>query len=309
MGMTLYQLELLVSVADRGSISAAADFFGLTQPTVSHQIQLLEQELGRPLLRRRSRGMELTEAGKLVVNDGRQILQMAQAIPPRIQELDKVIEGPLTLGLSPVSPVSTHHFPAIYHMFHERFPGVQVSVIEEGSAELVARLHNSDVDVAIMSLPVLGSRVDITPLWREELVMIGAAAMPHRTRSLTDFRDHPWILFRSGFGLSHTVISLCQSAGFDPKPAAEASTLGAVAGFVAAGLGVSIIPREAALEQEKSGRVHIIPLEPAIFRTLALITAMGAVLGPAARAMASTIREYSRQQPQHLRADDITGTD
>ncbi|MCL4351964.1 MAG: LysR family transcriptional regulator [Firmicutes bacterium] len=261
--MTLHQLELLVSIADRGSVSSTADFFGLTQPTVTHQIQLLEKELGVNLVQRKSRGMDLTEAGRLVISDALPIIQMVRAIPVRIQQLNKVVEGSVTLGLSPVSPVSTYHFPPIYHEFHRRYPKVQVSVVEEGSRELVSLLHNNEVDLAIMSLPVLGSRVDIAPLWREDLVIIGNSQPSNKVSCrLQDFKNHPWILFRSGFGLTRTVKALCQSAGFDPKPAAEASTLGAVIGFVASGLGVSIVPREAALEHQQAGRVHIIPVEP-----------------------------------------------
>ncbi|PSR33978.1 MAG: hypothetical protein C7B46_07645 [Sulfobacillus benefaciens] len=297
--MTLHQLELLVTIADRGSVSATAEFFGLTQPTVSHQIQLLEQELGVNLVERKSRGMDLTEAGKLVVGDARPIIQMVRSIPARIQQLNEVVEGSVTLGLSPVSPVATYHFPPIYHEFHRRYPKVQVSVVEEGSRELVSLLHNNEVDLAIMSLPVLGSRVDITPLWREDLVVISNSPPSNNVPgSLRDFKNHPWILFRSGFGLTRTVKALCQSAGFDPKPAAEASTLGAVIGFVASGLGVSIVPQEAALAHQQAGRVHIIPVDPPISRTMALVTVTGNILGPSARAMAEAIRDYSRHQPQ-----------
>lgn len=298
--MTLNQLELLVSIADRGSVSATAEFFELTQPTVSHQIQLLEQELGVELLRRKSRGMDLTPAGRVVVDAARSIIAQVRAIPGRVQELDETVKGTVTLGLSPVSPVSTHHFPAIYPLFHGQYPEVAVSVLEESSQELVANLHDNVVDLAIMSLPVLGNRVDITPLWREELVVIDANdAVNHHGQptALESFRDRPWILFRSGFGLARTVNALCQTAGFDPKPAAEGASLTTVIGFVAAGLGVSIVPREAALEHQRSGRVHIIPVVPTMFRVMALVTSSDAVLTPAAKCLADVIWQYSRDQP------------
>jgi LysR family hydrogen peroxide-inducible transcriptional activator len=297
--MTLNQLELLISIADRGSVSAAADFFGLTQPTVSRHVQLLEEELGVELLQRKSRGMALTEAGELVVAEARPIIQRLRTIPVRVQELKDTVEGTVMLGLSPVSPVSTHHFPAIYQEFHQRYPKVTVSVIEEGSAELVANLHEHVVDLAIMSLPVLGSRVEITPLWREELVLIEAAGVEHpEQHKLEHFRDRPWILFRAGFGLASAVRALCQTAGFDPKAAAEGSSLSAVIGFVASGLGVSVVPREAALEHQRSGRVQIVDIEPPMARTMALVTSSDAVLNPAARAMADVIWAYSRNQDQ-----------
>lgn len=296
--MTLYQLELLVSIADRGSVSATAQFFGLAQPTVSHQIQLLEQELGAELLRRRSRGMALTDAGQRVVADARAVIRSVRAIPVRVQEMKEAIDGTVVLGLSPVSPVSTHHFPVIYQQFHRLHPQVDVSVMEAGSAELVSKLHEGLVDIAVMSLPVLGSRVNITPLWQEELVLITANGSPQESRLVTldDVRDCPWILFRSGFGLARTVGALCQTAGFDPKPAAEAASLSAVIGFVASGLGVSIVPREAALEHERGGRVRILPVQPTMTRMIALVASSDAELSPAAKAMATTIWQHSRSQ-------------
>jgi LysR family hydrogen peroxide-inducible transcriptional activator len=305
--VTLNQLELLVSIADRGSVSATADFFGITQPTVSHQVQQLEEELGAELLRRKSRGMDLTEAGKVVVDAARSIIKQTKAIPGRVQDLKGLVQGSVTLGLSPVSPVSTYHFPTIYQMFRDQYPEVSVSVLEEGSAELVEHLHDGLVDLAIMSLPVLGSRVDITPLWREELVLIDAANAPSddRLHPLEFFRDRPWILFRAGFGLTRTVSALCQTAGFDPKPAAEASSLSAVIGFVISGLGVSIVPREAALEHERSGRVKILPVTPAMSRIMALVTSSDAVLTPAGRSLANVIWSYSRQQ-EHPEAPPAT---
>lgn len=295
--MTLNQLELLISIADRGSVSAAADFFGLSQPTVSHQIQLLEDDLGVELLRRKSRGMALTEAGRVVVSEARPIIQRVRAISVRVQELSGSVDGFVKLGLSPVSRVAIHHFPAIYHMFHKRYPKVTVTVVEEGSVELVAALHENVVDLAIMSLPVLGSRVEITPLWDEELVLITApqsSVIP--SKKLEDFQDSQWILFHPAFGLARTVSTLCQSAGFDPRPAAEATSLSAVIGFVAAGLGVSIVPGEAALEHQRAGRIQIVPVAPPMSRAIALVTSSNAVVTPAGHALADVVLEYSRQQ-------------
>lgn len=290
--MTLYQLELLISIADRGSISAAADFRGLSQPAVSHQIRLLEEELGVTLLLRKSRGMQLTEAGERVVDDGRQITEMVHAIPARAREVDQIVEGSLTLGLSPVSPVSTHHFPDIYQLFHQQYPRVKVAVAEGDSVDLVSRLHSREVDIAIMSLPILGTRINITPLWQEELVLVTNKAIPRPGR-LIDFRDHSWIVFHSGFGLRQTLVSLCQSAGFDPKLATEVPTMGSLIGFVASGLGISLIPREAAVEHAQKGRIHITPLDPREFRTIALVSSLNTPMKPATHALASVIREYS----------------
>lgn len=292
--MTLYQIELLISVADTGSISGAAEAWDLTQPTVSYQLQMLEQELSVALLRRKGRGMELTDAGRLVVEDGRKLVRLARAIPNRVSAADRIVEGDVTLGLSPVSPVSTHHFPTIYRKFHDTYPDVRVTLVEEASAEMVTSLQNHRIDLAIMSLPLLGGRVNIERLWDEELVVVGNPALnPSRPLKLSALSQEPWVIFRPGFGLARAVVSLCQTHGFDPQRTAEVSTMGAVVGFVAAGLGISMIPREVAIEEEAMQRVKILPLDMPVFRTMALVTPQES-LGPTTKALSRTIRDYSK---------------
>ncbi len=293
--MTLRQLELLVIVADRGSISAAAAFSDLTQPTVSYQLQQLEQELGVRLLERKSRGMTLTEEGQLVVSDARNLLKIAHEIPVRLAHATGVVQGQVSLGLSPVSPVSTHHFPAFYRKFHQNFPGVMVSVVEEGSLPLIEQIHEGSVDLAIMSLPLLGGQVDISPLWQEELLVISSIEEPAgRPLDFKQLHDRSWVLFKPGFGLARAVRALCQNAGFDPKQAAEVSTLGAIVGFVAAGLGISMIPREAAVDEERAKRVKVIKLTSPIYRPMALVTSRHRALTPAAHALADVIKQYAK---------------
>jgi len=292
--MTLYQMKLLIAVDEFGSISAAAQQLGITQPTASYQLQLLEQELGVALLTRRSRGMGLTKSGRLVVSDAHDIFQMVDAIPQRIAAIEQLVEGPVLLGLSPVSAAATNHFPKIYREFHQQFPRVQVSVVEQESAAMVDSLRRGEIDLAIMSLPLLGSGMEIRYLWREELVVVGAPDLVVQGPvELSELKKFSWILFRSGFGLSHTIISLCQNSGFDPQRAAEVSTMAAVIGFVSAGLGVSIVPREVAFEQVLVKRVSLIETRTPLYRTIALVTVAGKPLGPVSRALESGIVRYS----------------
>ena len=296
--MTLYQMKLLIMVDECGSISAAAQRLGITQPTASYQLQLLEQEVGVALLMRRSRGMELTRAGRLVVSDARDIFRMVDAIPQRLAVIEHLVEGPISLGLSPVSAASTNHFPEIYRVFHQQFPRVQVSVIEQESAAMVESLRRGEIDLGIMSLPLLGSGMEIRYLWREELVVVGPPDMVFSAPiDLKELNDYSWVLFRSGFGLARTIVSLCQNAGFDPRRAAEVSTMAAVIGFVSAGLGVSIIPREVGSEQALVNRIAIINTRTPMYRTVALVTVAEKSPGPVARALANEIIRYSRTVP------------
>lgn len=292
--MTLYQLQLLIAVEDYGSISQAASQWDITQPTVSHQLQLLEQELGFPLLQRRSRGMVLTRAGTLVSSSAREILRLAEAIPQKLNAMQTVIHGAVSLGLSPVSAVSTNHFPAIYQSFHQKFPEVQISVIEQSSVPTIDALHHGTINVAIMSLPVLGSRVDIQPLWDEELVVIAPKDLDiSHTVSLPDLQSLPWVLFRSTFGLARTVTAFCHNAGFDPRCVAQASSIGTIIGFVSAGMGISIIPRDVGVEYAQRQHLKIIPLNTPLTRRIALVSVSGKTLSPAAEALAQEILSYA----------------
>lgn len=291
--MTLYQLFLLITVADHGSISGAANTLNMAQPTVTYQIRLLEEELQRALLERKPRGVELTEAGAVVVQEARRVFEIVSRIPGEIVASPGAIRGMVTLGMSPVTPVSTVHFPVFYRTFHRQYPEIKVSVVERHATELLEQVRKGQVDLALLALPVNGWQLSMEPLWTEKLVAIFPPDEEvSEVYPVSALKDREFILLQPEYSLSRTVSILTQAAGFIPHAMAEVSTLGALIGFVSAGLGISIIPRESATGPMVMQRIKAAELDPPQERQLALVYRKNNRLTPAATALAEIIRHY-----------------
>ncbi|HBQ94165.1 MAG TPA: hypothetical protein DD856_02965, partial [Sulfobacillus sp.] len=242
--MTLRQLEFLISIADLGSLSACAEYFGVTQPAVTNQIRLLEEELTTPLLIRGVRGATLTDSGQKVVLQARKVLEEVKRIPMNLEEMKHSITGKIVLGVSPLSPVSIQHFPRIYQPFHKAFPEIRIEVIEIEALHLADEVRKDRVNLALTPLPLFTTKAQFEPLWSEELVVI---SNPEDTLPdpvpMVSLRDHKFVFMKEGYSLNLTVARLAQRAGFVPEIISEASSIHALLGFVAAGMGIALVPR------------------------------------------------------------------
>ena len=302
MAMTLRQLEFLVGIADLGSISACAEYYGVTQPAVTNQIHLLEEELSAGLIIRRARGATLTDIGQKTVRQAKKVLQEAKQIAIDIEESKQTITGNIVLGVSPLSPVSIHHFPRIYRPFHKAFPDIHIEVVEIEARHLAEQVCNNRVGLALTPLPLFTMQALYEPLWTEELVVIS-----NPEENLPDplpialLCDYDFVFMKPGYSLNLTVARLAQETGFEPHTVAEASTINSLLGFVAAGIGVAIVPAETVILEAKAGLVNISRLAPRAYRQLAMVFRSREDLTPTIKILMHYVRSYSDDIPlNHL---------
>lgn len=296
MVMTLHQLVLLIAVADHGSISGAATTLNMAQPTITYQIRALEQELGQPLLERQPRGVSLTSAGKIVVSEGRKVLEVIAGIPNKIEQRLAQVHGEVMLGMSPVTPFSTHHFPAVYRLFHEYYPGIKVTVIEERSEKMQEMIRKGQIDIAVLALPINGWKLNIEPLWKEKLVVIlpvGRSLEP--SYHIHSLKNEQFVMMRPEYSLAQRISAMAQHAGFLPKISVEVASLGALVGFVRAGMGISIVPRELAQSWESLGYVCVAELDPPQDRQLALVSSKNSPMNLEVSLFAKSLRAYAQE--------------
>ena len=296
MAMTLHQLFLLIAVADHGSISGAATTLNMAQPTITYQIRALEDELGQPLLERQPRGVALTHAGKIVVSEGRKVLELVSGIPSKIERTLAEIHGEVMFGVSPVTPFSTHHFPAIYRPFHDRYPGIKVTVVEERSEKMQEMIRKGQIDVAVLALPINAWKLNIEPLWKEKLTVVFPLDHPHKASyHLRELQTEQIVMLRPEYSLAQRVSVMAQHAGFLPKITVEVATLGALVGFVRAGMAISIVPWEVAQSWASLGYVHVAELDPPQERQLALVSSKNAPLSLEVSLFADKLRAYAQR--------------
>jgi DNA-binding transcriptional LysR family regulator len=241
--MELRQLQYFAAVARHKHFTRAAEELYVTQPALSQQVRRLEAELGLALLRRTSRGVELTPAGE-------DLLVHAEAVLAEIElartQMDR--HAGVSRGVARVAATAADapRLPEALSDFHRDHPGIQIGLRQGSAAEVVGLVQRGSVDVAVLALtgePPAG--VAVHPLADEPLrvavpthdPLAGAAGV-----ALEDLRGRPFILAEPGTALRESVMAATQAAGFSPLPLVEVGDPATVRFLVRAGLGVSLVP-------------------------------------------------------------------
>lgn len=248
MTLDLRQLRYFVAVAEEGHITRAAERLGMAQPPLSQQIKAIEAQLGVQLFRRRPRGVELTEAGRVLLEAARGILaRLAQAERAALSAARGEL-GRLGLGVAPTAPF--HPFvPRIVRAYREAFPGVVLALEEVLSRPAFQALHEARIDAAFIrsELPPTEG-LTVHRLIEEPMVVAlpaaHALARAETARPLADFAGEPFIAFArtDGPGMFDATLAACHRAGFTPILGQEAPRITSTLGLVAAGLGVALVP-------------------------------------------------------------------
>lgn len=245
--MELRHLRYLVAVADEGHVTRAAERLGIQQPPLTRQIRALETELGVVLFERLPRGVRLTEAGRIIVEAARDVLERAGRLPEIARRAARGEQGRLAVGYT--SSGAFHPFVAQQiRAFRAARPGVQLVLAEDGTPELVQGLGDERLDAAFVRSTVGdASSLVVEPLLEEEMVAALPAEHGLAARGrirLADLAAETFIFYRrpTGPGLYDAIMAACLAAGFSPTVGQEAPRMSSTLGLVASGLGVSIVP-------------------------------------------------------------------
>lgn len=241
--MELRPLRAFIEVVRQGGFSRAAQAIFATQSTVSKAVKQLELEIGAPLLERSGHRVQVTPIGEVVYRRGLKLLADREDLLAEIAELRGLKRGHLRLGLPPVG--SSTLFAPLFAIYRQRYPGIDVRLVELGSDQLNESLRAGEIDFAGLLLPV-APEFDYAPIKREPLVVL--ISHDHALSSkpsilLRDLQETPFILFESGFSLHRIILAASRRAGFEPIVAAVSSQIDFMIELVGAGLGVTFLPR------------------------------------------------------------------
>ncbi|WP_300162701.1 LysR family transcriptional regulator [Solidesulfovibrio sp.] len=289
--MELRHLRAFVEVARQGGFSRAARALFSTQSTVSKAIGQLEEELGEALFERLGTGARLTEAGELVYARAVAMLSEGEHMAAELADLRGLVSGRLRLGL----PIfgSARLFAPLFAEYRRRHPGVEIELLEQGSARLEEAVLAGEVELAVSLLPV-PEAFAWQPVCDDPLMAVLWADHPLGGRvaiRLEELSEMPLILFEQGFVLNARIESACRARGFTPEPAARSSQVDFIIALVASGLGVALLPR-ILTEGRDLSPLHVLLLDETDLRwRAALVWRRGARLSPAAKAWLSLARE------------------
>ena len=259
--MEIHQLRYFVAVADIGNFTRAAERCLVAQPSLSQQIIKLERELGQPLFERLGRKIRLTEAGHVLYDQARQILNVVDNAKQSVNDAVESGTGTLTVGVIPT--IAPYLMPALLQPFVQRYPGAEIVIRENFTEFTVADCLQGDLDLGILALPIDGERLEVEPLYSEELLLAVPAGHPLATKrrvTTNDMMKERFILLNETHCLGEQIIGFCKGQSCLPAISCESAQLLTVQELVALGHGISLVP-EMAAANDQSGRV--------IYRSLA----------------------------------------
>ncbi|HVM79890.1 MAG TPA: LysR substrate-binding domain-containing protein [Stellaceae bacterium] len=249
-------LAVFAAVARTGAITKAAKTLNTVQSNVTQRVRLLEAELGVPLFHRHSRGVTLTGAGS-------QLLPYAERIGALLSEARKAAsDGVVARGRISVGALETAtalRLPPVLAAYAARYPEVDIEIVTGTSAELVDAVLARRLEAAFVAGPVRHPEIEARPMVAEELVLVTAPGIagPGELRSLAGRGKLKLVVFRRGCTYrAHLEAMLAAEGILDPRRL-EFGTLDGIVGCVAAGIGVTLLPRAVVARAAADGRVRL----------------------------------------------------
>jgi LysR family hydrogen peroxide-inducible transcriptional activator len=244
--VNLRDLQYLVALAETRHFGRAAERCHVSQPTLSAQLKKLEEFLGVALIERQPRRIALTAAGAAVVERARRMLRDAEDIRALARASQEPLSGQLKIGLIPT--LGPYLLPRIAPRLKRALPQLQLMLHEYQTAPLIARVIDGELDLAILALPADTRRLQTRSLFAEAFLV----AMPEQHRLATrrrlktsDLAGEKLLLLEDGHCLREQALEVCERAGTEEQDF-RATSLETLRQMVAAGLGITLLPRLAA---------------------------------------------------------------
>lgn len=241
--MNLRDLKYLLALAEHRHFGKAAAASFVSQPTLSTQIKKLEDELGVTLVERAPRKVMLTAVGEEIARRAERIVADTQALREVARRSADPETGSLRLGAFPT--LAPYLLPHLVPLLHQRFPKLELLLVEEKSDLLLAQLRHGKLDAALLALPIVDDSLHAEPLFEEPFLL--AAPAQHRLShssalTLDALADQTLLLLEDGHCLREQALDVCRLAGAQEKSEFRATSLETLRQMVAAGVGLTLLP-------------------------------------------------------------------
>nr|WP_294576939.1 LysR family transcriptional regulator [uncultured Rhodopila sp.] len=256
--MDASDLRLMEAIARHGSMNRAAVELNTVQSNVTARLRALEDHIGVPLFERHSRGVTLTAAGRRLLPYAARIGQLLQEARSAARD-DGTPQGQLTIGT--LETTAALRLPPILSAYAGAYPNVSLIVTTGTTCSLIADVVDNRLDGAFVAGPILHGDLVTEAVFREELVLITATSV-RTLAELDGIRDLKTIVFRIGCSYRQRLDAFLAERGLKTARPLEFGSLDAILGCVAAGVGVTLLPKAVAATARREGRVTVHALPP-----------------------------------------------
>lgn len=294
--MELRQLRYFIGVCEAGSLLKASTRLHVAQPALGQQITSLEDELGTRLFERSSRGMTLTESGRVFLEHAKVVLADAERARQAVRDSSALLSGEVVLGL-PTTVALAGAVP-ILGLCRERHPAIRLKIIEAYSGFLIEWLHSGRIDFALLFGDAPDPSVAKRPLLDERLALVTSTSSKRVPRSLTLKEVAHWPLVLPGreHGLRRIIEDACLPLKLELNVVAEIDSLSSVKKAVEVGIGSTILSVASVAEEVEAGRLRASTIEDAsMLRRVVCANSVTRPITPAANAVMQLTTELIEQ--------------
>ncbi|MDD9270516.1 LysR family transcriptional regulator [Paenibacillus sp. GCM10023248] len=240
--MEFRQLEYFAAICKEMHFTRASEKLGMSQPTLSHQIKTLEDELGVPLFDRIGKKIAITEAGKILLAECKVIFSSLENVKVQIMELQKVARGTLSIGALPGE--LTQLVSSVLLDFHYIYPEIQIKVINLD--DIVERVMQNEIDLAITIFPIEDERIRKIPLYKEDMYLVVSSQHPLADQERINFEDinqYPVVLFPQSHKCRQVIDFTSNSCGLTIEPIIETTAIETIISLVKTGAAVTALSK------------------------------------------------------------------
>ncbi|MGE7694280.1 LysR family transcriptional regulator [Lysinibacillus sp. NPDC094177] len=289
--LEIRHLHYFMAVCEELHFTKAAEKLGISQPTLSQQIRVLEDEVGMPLFDRIGKKIILTEAGSLLLRYGTEILDILQNVKDSIKDLKEMKSGEIRVGIMPSD--LDYRITQLVIDFHQKFPNVKLKILS--SVEIVRQVLENEVDLGIAINVLPNDRLVTIPLCQEEYVLIVSKEHPIANResiSIVELKDLPVVIYPEGFVGREIVEETVKKHGFQLNSVLETNSVTSIINLVRANIGATIQPNQL-IQQMNDPSLKIIHIQDyAPRRSLSIVYRVDRYVSQATKALIEQIKEY-----------------
>jgi DNA-binding transcriptional LysR family regulator len=285
------QLEYFQTVARVQHMTQAAEILSISQPALSRSIAKLENELGVPLFERQGRSIILNHYGQLFLKRVNRILKELQEGKQELKALLDPGYGVVSLGF--LHTLGPETIPNLIGTFRSTYPKVTFQLNQNNSSSLIKQMELGEFDLCLITPPDTKLQIQWIKLWSEELFVIAPVGHPLENREsivLDEIADEPFISVKKRNALRQITDQLFQEAEINPQMVFEGEELHTIAGLVASGFGISLIPDIKDLDPCKIAKIPV--RWPKCERSIGIAWVEGRYLSPSVKQFKEFVINY-----------------
>ncbi|WP_079526588.1 LysR family transcriptional regulator [Halobacillus hunanensis] len=241
--MDIRHLEYFSEVAKHLSFTKAAASLHVSQPSISKVVKNLEDELEVPLFYR-SKNLELTDAGKAVLSNAKDVLEAFSNLTSELTDIMELKKGEIRIGIPPI--IGAAFFSKLITHYKEIYPLIEISLTEVGSKEIKRGVDEGSLDIGLIcNTPIKKENFEIVRVIKDPLMLIVHSSHPlaeYQSIDLSALQNQPFILYREDFTLHDRIMEECALNGFEPKVVCHSSQKDFMIEMVEAKLGIALLP-------------------------------------------------------------------